>query len=97
MISDAEKLAQKSAFPHNLFIVFNQLEFSNSNKFRLFDSLVGSIFNCNIEVWGNLESKDIELIHCNCFTRSFACEEISESRMSLWRTRSISYENYKAS
>ena len=60
-----KRLAQHSAFAlHNLFIVFNQLEISNSDKSRLFDSLVGSVLNYNAAVWGNHESKDIELIHC---------------------------------
>ena len=53
-----KRLAQHSAFAlYNLFIVFNQLDISNSNKSRLFDSLVGSILNYNAEVCGNHESR----------------------------------------
>lgn len=60
-----KRLAQHSKFAlHNLFIVLNQIELTTYDKCRLFDSLVGSILNYSAAVWGNHDSKDIELVHC---------------------------------
>ena len=49
-----------------LFIMcslFKQIEFSTTQKCKLFDVLVGSILSYSAEVWGNNEAKDIELLH----------------------------------
>jgi hypothetical protein len=41
-------------------------------KFRLFDSLVGSILNYNASVWGYHDGNHIEQIHCK-FLRKLLC------------------------
>jgi hypothetical protein len=59
------RIAQYASYAlHNLFIIFNQIELTNKDKCNLFDSLVGSVLNYNAPIWGNHESKAIELIHC---------------------------------
>ena len=58
-------ISQHSKFAlHNLFIVFNQLDLDIKEKCKLFDSLVGSILNYNAAIWGNHDSKSIEIVHC---------------------------------
>ena len=59
-----KKLSQHAAYAlHNLFSLFKQIEFSTTQKCKLFDVLVGSILSYSAEVWGNNEAKDIELLH----------------------------------
>ncbi|XP_060583529.1 uncharacterized protein LOC132739756 [Ruditapes philippinarum] len=68
-----KKLAQHASFSlHNLFTVFNQLELSIGDKFKLFDSMVGSVLNYGAEVYGYQEGKNIETIHCK-FLRKVLC------------------------
>ena len=60
-----KKLANQSHFAlHNLFVVFNRLELTITDKCKLFDSLVGSILNYGAEIIGNNDGKDLELVHC---------------------------------
>ena len=71
-----KRLAQHSSYSlHNLFIVFNQLELTPSDKCKLFDSLVGSILNYSAEIWGYTESKEIERVHCICLRKNAMCEK----------------------
>lgn len=59
-----KRLSQHAAFAlHNLFALCRQFEFSTTQKCKLFDVLVGSVLNCSAEVWGNIEAKNIEIIH----------------------------------
>ena len=59
-----KRLAQHASYAlHKLFIVYNQLDILNSEKCKLFDSLVGSILNYTAEVWGFNTANDIEMIH----------------------------------
>ena len=48
---------------HRLFSVFNQYEFKENEKCKLFDTLVLSILSYSSEIWGYHEGKDIEAIH----------------------------------
>ena len=48
---------------HNLFSLFSQIEISTYQKCKLFDALVGSVFNYSSEIWGGHDAKDAELIH----------------------------------
>ena len=58
------KLSQHAAFAlHNLFALFRQFDFPTTQKCKLFDVLVGSVLNYSAEVWGNIEAKDMEIIH----------------------------------
>lgn len=64
-----KKLAEHSLPAlHKLFLVFNQLDLSVTDKCRLFDSLVGSLLNYSAPAWGCHNSKDIEIVH-NKFLR----------------------------
>ena len=48
-----KSLAQRSlAVPHNLFIVFNQIDLTAKDKCSLFDSLVRYILNYGAEIFG---------------------------------------------
>ena len=47
---------------HKLFSLLKQTELPNSEKCKLFDTLVGSVLNYSSEVWGMHEAKDIEII-----------------------------------
>ena len=79
-----KRIAQHSLFSlHKLFIVFNQLELTSSDKCRLFDSLVGSILNYSAEVWGYKDSKDIEQVHCK-FLRKVLCVKKSTNLDALY-------------
>ena len=68
---------------HKLFIIFNRIELSVSDKCKLFDSLVGSILSHSAEVWGYHESKDIELVHCK-FIRKILCVKRSTNLEGLY-------------
>ena len=64
LAQDTKRLSQHAAFAlHNLFSLFRQFEFSTTQKYKLFDVLVGSVLNNSAEVWGNNEAKEIETIH----------------------------------
>lgn len=59
-----KRLSQHAAFAlHNLFSLFRQIEFTTSQKCKLFDVLVGSILNYSAEVWGYNDAKDVEILH----------------------------------
>ena len=59
-----KRLSQHAAYAlHNLFSLFKHIEFSTTQKCKLFDVLVGSILSYSAEVWDNNEAKDIELLH----------------------------------
>ena len=48
-----------------MFSLFSQVELPVSEKYKLFDTLVGSILNYSAEIIGAVETKDIELVHTN--------------------------------
>ena len=59
-----KRIAEHAAYAlHNLFSLFSQIELTISEKYKLFDTLVGSILNYSDEVIGMYEAKVIELIH----------------------------------
>jgi len=77
-------IAQHSLYSlHKLFIVFNQVELTSSDKCRLFDSLVGSMLNYSAEVWGYKDSKEIDKVHCK-FLRKVLCVKKSTNLEALY-------------
>ena len=54
---------------YNRFTVFNKIELPTSQKCKLFNSLVGSIFNFGAKIWGTHEASDIELVHTKFLRR----------------------------
>ena len=52
-----------------LYNILNNVELPIEQKFKLFDTLVGSILNFGAEIWGNHNATDIEQIHTK-FIRS---------------------------
>ena len=43
--------------------VCREIELPTSDKYKLFDVLVGSILNYGAEAWGMYEAKDVEMLH----------------------------------
>ena len=80
-----EKMLVQHSYPalHKLFIVFNQLNLSISDRCKLFDSLVGSILHYGAEVWGNYKGKSIESVHCK-FIRKILCVKKSTNLDGLY-------------
>ena len=63
-------LAEYGSFAlHNLNRLFQDMTLNNKDKFKLFDSLVGSVLGYSSEVWGFHGGPDIERIHTQ-FCRS---------------------------
>ena len=63
-------LSEYGAFAlHNLNRLFQNITLSNNEKFKLFDSLVGSVLSYACEVWGFHGAPDVERIHTR-FCRS---------------------------
>ena len=64
-----QRIAQHASHSlHNLFIVYNQLKLSTTQKAKLYDSLLTPVLNYASEVWGYHEARDVELVH-NKFCR----------------------------
>ena len=63
-------LAEYGSFAlHHLNRLFQDMTLNNKDKFKLFDSLVGSVLGYSSEVWGFHGGPDIERIHTQ-FCRS---------------------------
>ena len=89
-----KRLSQHAAYAlHNLFSLFKQIEFSTTQKCKLFDVLVGSILSYSVEVWGNNEAKDIELLHTKFCRWILNVRKIYKTGGTLWRAGQIS-SNY---
>lgn len=54
---------------HNLYKTLSNIELPVIDKFKLFDSLVGSVLNYASEIWGYNKADDIERVHTR-FCRS---------------------------
>ena len=54
---------------HSLYKTLSNIEFSISEQFRVFDSLVGSVLSYASEVWGYHKAENIERVHTR-FCRS---------------------------
>ena len=46
-----------------VFAIFNVVTISTSEKCELFDSLVSSVLNYSLEIWGYHPANDIEKVH----------------------------------
>ena len=68
---------------HNLFIVFNPINLTVSDKCKLFDSLVGPVLHYAAEVWGYRACKNIETVHCK-FLRKALCVKLSTNTDGLY-------------
>ena len=79
-----KRISQHASYAlHNLFIILNQVDMLNSEKCKLFDSLVGPILNYCAEVWGNHPGQDIERIHTK-FCRKILCVKQSTNNDCLY-------------
>lgn len=63
-------ISQHASFAlYNLFTVFRNVELPVTQKFKLFDCLVGSVLNFGAEIWGMHEATDIEMVHSKFLRR----------------------------
>ena len=77
-------IAEHSRFAlHNLFITFNQIELTAKDECKLFDTLVGSIFNYGAEISGYHTCISIENIQCK-FLRKLLCVQRSTNLECLY-------------
>ena len=63
MYASLSKMLCKNEYLHSLFSLFNQFGLPTSEKYKLFDTLVGPILNYSAEVLGSHGAKYIEMIH----------------------------------
>ena len=68
---------------HNLYKTLSTIELPVSEKFKLFDSLVGSVLCYASEVWGYCKADDIERVHTR-FCHSILSVKRSTSTSALY-------------
>ena len=63
-------IAQHASYAlYNLFTVLNSVALSTEHKYNLFDSLVCSILNFWVEIWGTHDATNIEFVHTKFLRR----------------------------